>query len=50
MASRVLCGCEAQEAKKFRQMSQHFLKPVDFGDISVSGILNFVQRAGLLNA
>ena len=41
MASLVLCGCEALAVFRFRHLRQHFLKPGDFEDISVSRILHF---------
>ena len=34
---------------RFRQPGQHFMKPGDLVDISVSSVLHFVQSAGLLN-
>lgn len=47
-ASRVLCDCEALVALRFRLLRYHFLKLGDFADISVSKVLHFVQRTGLL--
>lgn len=35
-ASHVLCDCEALPALRVRHLGQHFLKPSDFDDISVS--------------
>jgi hypothetical protein len=46
-ALHVVCDCEALAALRFRQLSQRFLKPCDLDDITVSRILQFVQRAGL---
>jgi len=45
----VLCDCEALAALTFRHTGQHFMKPSDFDDFSVSRILHCVQGAGLLN-
>jgi hypothetical protein len=43
MVSPVLCDCEALVVQKFRHLGQHFLKPSDFADISISMVLHFVQ-------
>jgi len=48
--SDVLCNCEATATLRFRHLGQHFMKPGDFEDISVSRKLHFVQDASLLNA
>jgi len=48
--SLFLCACEALAVLRFRHLRQHFLKPEDFEDISVSRILHFVHSAALLNA
>jgi hypothetical protein len=41
---------EALAWLRFRRLGNHFLKRVDFSDISISKVLHFVQSAGLLNA
>jgi hypothetical protein len=46
----VLCACEALAVLRFRHLRQHFLKPEDFEDTSISRILHLVHSAGLLNA
>jgi hypothetical protein len=48
-ASHVLCDCEALAALRLRHLGQHFLKSRDFGHISISRVLHFVQSAGPLN-
>jgi len=48
--SNVLCNCEAIATLRFRHLGQHFIKPGDFEDISVSRIWHSVQSASLLNA
>lgn len=50
MASHVLCDYEALAALRFRYLGQHFLKPGDFDDISISRVLYFVPSLGLLKA
>ena len=45
----VLCDREALATLSFRHLSQHFMKPDDFEDISVSKTLHCVQDVGLLN-
>jgi hypothetical protein len=49
-ASHVLCDFEALVTLRFRHLGDHFMKPGDFEDIAVSGIVYFVQGAGLLYA
>jgi hypothetical protein len=49
-ASRVLCNCQALAALRFRHLGQHFMKPGDLEEMSVSRILRFVQSVQLLNA
>ena len=45
-ASHVLCNCEALVTLRFRNLGQHFMKPGDFQDISVSRILHAFQKRG----
>jgi hypothetical protein len=45
-----LCVCKALATVSFRHLCQHFMKPRDFEDITITRILLFVQDAGLLNA
>jgi hypothetical protein len=47
MALYVLCDCEPLAT--LGHLGQHFLKPDDFGNISVSRVLHFVQDVGLSN-
>jgi len=49
-ASQVICDCEALVTLRFRHEGQHFMKPGDLEEISVSRLLHFAQIAGLLNA
>jgi hypothetical protein len=50
MASCVLGHCDALVALRFRHLGEHFLKPGNSDNISISRILHFVHSAGLLNA
>ena len=50
MASCVLCDCDASATFGFRLLGQHFMKPTDLEEVSVSWILHIVQSAALLNA
>ena len=50
MASHDRCDCEALAALRFKHLGQHFMKPGDLEEISVSRILHFVQSVGLQNA
>jgi hypothetical protein len=50
MASHVLGDYETLATIRFRHLGQHFMKPDDFHNISISRILHFVPSAGLLNA
>jgi hypothetical protein len=43
-------SCEALAEFRFWHLGQHFVKPGDFEDISVSRILHFIQSAELLNS
>ena len=45
-----LCDCEAEAALTFRHLGQHFMKPGDLEENSVSKILHLIQGAGLFNA
>jgi hypothetical protein len=49
-ALHVLDDCEALAVSRLRHLGHHFWKPGDFADISISKVLHFVQRVGLLNA
>jgi hypothetical protein len=49
-ASHVLCDGEALALLRFRNLGHHVLKPADFANISISKVLHFIPRAGLLNA
>jgi hypothetical protein len=44
--SPVLCDCEALVVPTFRHLGQHFLKPSDVADISVSMVPHFVRVWG----
>jgi len=48
--SHILCNCEAMATLWFRHLGQHFMKPGDFEDISISRILHLVQWAGPVKA
>lgn len=50
MVAPVLCDCEALVVPRFRHLGQHFLKPSDVANISISIVLHLVQSVGLLNA
>jgi len=46
MASHVLCDFMALAVLRFRHLDHHFLKPGDFGSVSVSKVLHFVLSVG----
>ena len=48
MASDILC--EALATLRFWHLSQNFMKPGAFEDISISRLMHFIQGAGLLDA
>jgi hypothetical protein len=50
IATHILCHCQVSATLRFRHLSQHFMKPGDLQDISISRTLHFAQRARLLNA
>ena len=47
--SHILSDSEAMATLRFRHLDHHFMKPGAFENISVSKILQFVQRVRLLN-
>jgi len=42
----VPCDCEALTAFRFRHLGQHFLKPSDFDDISISRVFVLCSNCG----
>jgi hypothetical protein len=49
-ASHIPCDYDALATLRFRHLGQHFMKPGDSEDISISRILHFVKGARLLKA
>jgi hypothetical protein len=48
--SHFLCDCEALAILRFRHLGNHFLKPGDFAEISITKVPNSVPSVGLLEA